>query len=123
MGDKLALGLAPDVKLQMIAAADIAKFGSKAFVDADHTKNLEVDIAGDAVTMTEAAAALSPLVGKPLTYQQIPLETVRHQSDDVARMIEWFASTGYSADIASLEKRFGIRPLTLGEWVRTQRKP
>jgi hypothetical protein len=62
MGDKLALGLAPDVKLQMIAADDIGKFGSKAFVDADHTKNLEVDIAGDAVTMTEAAAALSPLV-------------------------------------------------------------
>ena len=35
-------------------------------------------------------------------------------------MIEWFESTGYSADIASLEKRFGIRPLTLLEWVRGQ---
>jgi uncharacterized protein YbjT (DUF2867 family) len=119
-GDKLAMGLAPNVKLQMIAADDIGKFGSKAFVDADQMKNAELDIAGDAVTMTEAAAALSPLVGKPLTYQQIPIEAVRQQSDDVAKMVEWFESTGYSADIASQEKRLGIRALTLAEWVRTQ---
>src|SRR5450432_632809 len=119
-GDKLAMGLAPHTKLQMIAADDIGKFGSKAFVDADQMKNAELDIAGDAVTMTEAAAALSPLVGKPLTYRQIPIEAVRQQSDDVAKMVEWFESTGYSADIATQEKRFGIRALTLAEWVRTQ---
>jgi hypothetical protein len=40
----------------------------------------------------------------------------------MAKMFEWFESTGYSVDIPSLEKRFGIRPLTLAEWVRAQRK-
>jgi len=122
-GDKLAMGLSPNRKLQMIAADDIGKFGSKAFVEADQTKDLEVDIAGDSVTMTEAAAALSPLFGKTLGYQQIPIEAVRQQSEDVALMVEWFERVGYSADIASQEKRFGIRALTLAEWVRTQRKP
>jgi uncharacterized protein YbjT (DUF2867 family) len=121
-GDKLASGLPPHVKLQMIAADDIGKFGSKAFVDADQMMNLELDIAGDAVTMVEAAAALSALVGKTLTYQQIPGEMLRKQSEDLALMIDWLASTGYSADIASQEKRFGIRALTLVEWVRTQVK-
>ena len=121
-GDKLAMGLAPNTKLQMIAADDIGKFGAKAFAEADQMKNVELDIAGDAVTMTEAAAALGPVVGKTLTYQQLPIEAVRQQSEDVAKMIEWFESTGYSADIAGQDKRTGIRALTLAEWARAQRK-
>ncbi|HEY2728366.1 MAG TPA: NmrA/HSCARG family protein, partial [Polyangia bacterium] len=66
-GDKLVGGLAPSTKLQMIAADDIGKFGAKAFTDADQLKDVAFDIAGDAVTMPEAAAAVSPLVGKTLT--------------------------------------------------------
>jgi uncharacterized protein YbjT (DUF2867 family) len=117
-GDKLTMGLSPQTKLRMIAADDIGKFGSKAFVDADAMKNVEVDIAGDAVTMTEAAVALSPVVGKTLTYQQIPIDVVRTQSEDVALMVEWFAKVGYSADIATQEQRFGIHALTLAEWIQ-----
>jgi uncharacterized protein YbjT (DUF2867 family) len=118
-GDKLTLGLSPHTKLQMIAADDIGKFGSKAFVDADAMKNVELDIAGDAVTMTEAAAALSPVVGRTVTYQQIPIDVVRKQSEDLALMLEWFEKVGYSADIATQEQRFRIRSLMLAEWVRT----
>jgi uncharacterized protein YbjT (DUF2867 family) len=121
-GDKLAMGLSPNVKLQMIAADDIGRFGAKAFIDAEQMKNAELDIAGDAITMTEAAAGLGTILGKPLGYQPIPIEVVRQQSEDLAKMNEWFESTGYSADIASLEKRYGIRPLTFQEWVRTQKK-
>jgi len=120
-GDKLMMGLAPDVKLQMIAVDDIGKFGAKAFTDPDQLRNVAFDIAGDSVTMPEAAAAVGPLVGKTLSYERIPMAAVRQQSEDIAKMIEWFESTGYSADIASLEKRFGIRPLTLPEWVRKGR--
>ena len=118
-GDKLTMGLAHDTTLQMIAADDIGKFGAKAFVDAATMKNVEFDIAGDAVTMTEAAVALSPVVGKTLTYQQNPIDEVRKQSEDVALMIEWFEQVGYSADIATQEQRFGIRALTFAEWTRT----
>ena len=121
-GDKLAMGVSPDVKMQMIAVDDIGRFGAKAFVDAEQMKNVELDIAGDALTMTEVAAALGPLVGRPVTYQQIPSEVVRQQSEDLARMNAWFESTGYSADIASQEQRYGIRALTLADWVRAQQK-
>src|SRR5882762_3471942 len=118
-GDKLTFGLSPYTKLQMIAADDIGKFGAKAFVDAEAMKNVERDIAGDAITMTEAAGALSPVVGKTLTFHQIPIDVVRQQSEDVARMAEWFEKVGYSADIATQEQRFGIQALTFAEWVRT----
>jgi uncharacterized protein YbjT (DUF2867 family) len=117
-GDNLVSTLSPTTKLQMIAADDIGKFAARAFADAERFKGLEFDIAGDAVTLPEAAATLADRVGRPLGYQRIPIEAVRKNSEDMALMLEWFESTGYSADIAALPTRFGVRPLTLREWVR-----
>jgi uncharacterized protein YbjT (DUF2867 family) len=120
-GDKLTTALKPDTKLQMVAVDDIGKFSAKAFIEADKFKGAEIDYAGDAVTMPEAAAALSELTGKKVTYQPIPIAAVRQNSDDFAKMLEWFDAGGYTADIPSLEKKWGIRPITLKEWIRTQK--
>jgi uncharacterized protein YbjT (DUF2867 family) len=109
-GDKLTTTLKPETKLQMVAVDDIGKFGAAAFVDA-----------GDAATMPEAAAALGELTGKTVTYQPIPIAAVRATSDDFAKMLEWFDTVGYNADIPSLESRWGIRPITLRQWVRNQK--
>jgi uncharacterized protein YbjT (DUF2867 family) len=118
--DTMMSPLLPTTKLQMVAADDIGKFGAKAFVEAKTRANTEVDIAGEAVTMVEAAAAVSDIRGKKIPYQQIPIEVVRQNSEDVALMFEWFEREGYSADIPSLEKTWGIRPLTLREWAATR---
>jgi uncharacterized protein YbjT (DUF2867 family) len=120
-GDKLTTALKPDTKLQMVAVEDIGKFSAAAFIEADKFKGAEIEYAGDAVTMPEAAAALSELTGKTITYQQIPISAVRANSEDFALMLEWFDAVGYAADIPALESRWGIRPLTLKQWVRTQR--
>ncbi|HXT99942.1 MAG TPA: NmrA/HSCARG family protein [Polyangia bacterium] len=120
-GDKLTTALKPETKLQMVAVDDIGKFSAKAFIEADKFKGAEIEYAGDAVTMSEAAAALSELTGKTVSYQPIPIAAVRANSDDFAKMLEWFDAVGYAADIPSLEARWGIRPLTLKQWVRTQR--
>jgi len=120
-GDKLTTALKPETKLQMVAVDDIGKFSAKAFTDADKFKNVELEYAGDAVTMAEAAAALSELTGKTVTYQPIPISAVRANSEDFALMLEWFDAVGYAADIPSLESKWGIRPLTLKQWVRTQK--
>jgi len=120
-GDKLVTALKPETKLQMVAVEDIGKFSAKAFTEAAKFKGVELEYAGDAVTMPEAAAALSELTGKTITYQQIPIAAVRANSEDFALMLEWFDAVGYSADIASTESRWGIKPLTLKQWVRNQR--
>jgi uncharacterized protein YbjT (DUF2867 family) len=121
-GDKLTTALKPETKLQMVAVEDIGKFSAAAFVEADKFKGAEIEYAGDAVTMAEAAAAVSELTGKTVTYQQIPISAVRQNSEDFALMLEWFDAVGYAADIPALESRWGIRPLTLKQWVRTQKK-
>jgi uncharacterized protein YbjT (DUF2867 family) len=120
-GDQLISALEPETKLQMVAVDDIGKFGAKAFAEADKLAGAEIDIAGDAVTLPDAAAALTALTGKSVTYQPIPIAAVRQQAgDDMAKMLEWFDAVGYSADIPGLEARWGIRPITLKEWVRSQ---
>jgi uncharacterized protein YbjT (DUF2867 family) len=120
-GDKLNTTLRPETKLQMVAVDDIGKFGATAFAQADKFKGAEIEYAGDAVTMPEAAKAVSELTGKKVTYQPIPIAAVRAMSDDFAKMLEWFDAVGYGADIPSLESRWGIRPMTLAQWVRGQK--
>lgn len=121
-GDKLVTAMPEKTKLQMIASDDIGRFAAKAFAEAEKMKGVELDLAGDAVTMPEATAAISELLGKPLTYQQIPVEAVRQSNEDFALMLAWFDSVGYSADIPAMESRWGIRPMTLKDWVRSQKK-
>lgn len=120
-GDKLMAAMKPTTKLQMVAVDDIGKFGAAAFRDAKKHANEEIEIAGDAVTMPEAAEVVSGIVGKTITFQQLPIEAVRSQSDDMATMLEWFDRVGYGADIAGLEGKWGVKPMNLRDWARTQK--
>lgn len=116
-GDTLATAMKPDTRLQMIASDDIGRFGAAAFIEADKYRGVELDLAGDAITMTEAAAGLSNKLGRTITFQPLPIEAIRANSEDFALMLEWFESTGYSADIPALASRWGIRPRTFEEWL------
>jgi hypothetical protein len=79
----------------------------------------ELDLAGDTLTMPEAAAILSEGLGRKITYNRIPIEAVRANSAELAIMLEWFDRTGYAADIPALEQRFG--PMTkLRDWAKRQ---
>ncbi|WP_243338365.1 NmrA/HSCARG family protein [Anaeromyxobacter soli] len=121
-GDALVSALSPATKLQMIASDDIGRFAAQAFAEAEKWSGSETDLAGDAVTLPEAAEAVSGFVGRKVAYRQIPMEAVRANSEDFALMLEWFERVGYSADIPALEARWGIRPLTLREWASQKRR-
>jgi uncharacterized protein YbjT (DUF2867 family) len=115
-GDKLYAGLRPETVLQMIAVHNIGEYGARAFTDAARLKGREIDLAGDALTMPAAAKALSKGLGRTIEYVQLPMEEVRKNSEDLALMLEWFERVGYNADIAGLEKEFGIKPIKFAEW-------
>jgi uncharacterized protein YbjT (DUF2867 family) len=117
-GDKLNAALDPDTRLQMIAVEDIGRFGARAFTDAERLNGREIDIAGDAVTMPEAAASLSRAFGRTIAFARIPIDDVRKNNEDFAIMLEWFERVGYDADIAALEREFGFKPLSLEAWAR-----
>jgi len=120
-GDKLLAAMQPTTVLQMIAVGDIGQYGARAFTDAATLNRREIDIAGDAVTIPQAAATFTKALGRPIEFVQIPIEEVRKNSADFALMLEWFDRIGYDADIPALTREFGIPPTTLAAWAASQR--
>jgi uncharacterized protein YbjT (DUF2867 family) len=116
----LAFGMEPDTKLQMIAVADIGKYGLAAFERAEELSGRGIDIAGDELTGPEMAQVLSDVAGREIRFQQVPLDVVRESSEEYAIMLEWFDRVGYDADIAGNEREFGIRPTRFSEWAARQ---
>jgi uncharacterized protein YbjT (DUF2867 family) len=120
-GNAIYSALEPATILQMIAVADIGKYAAAAFTNAAALNGREFDIAGDAVTMPQAAEVLGRAFGRDISCVQIPLDEVRKKSEDMALMLDWFNRVGYDADIAGTAREFGITPTTLAEWAKTQR--
>lgn len=119
-GDSLVGALDPATRLQMIAVEDIGTFGARAFTEAGRLAGREIDIAGDAVTLPEAADTLSRAFGRTIRFVPIPIAEVRRNSEDFALMLEWFDRVGYDADIDALKREFGIPLLSLDAWARKQ---
>jgi uncharacterized protein YbjT (DUF2867 family) len=115
-GDTMYSTLDEGTSLQMIAVDDIGRFIAHAFTDAARFRGREIDLAGDAATIQEAAAALSAGLGRPINYVRIPIEEIRKKSEDFAIMLEWFERIGYNPDITALEHEFGFKPMTLADW-------
>jgi len=115
----LAIGLKPTTKLQMVAVADIGKYGKLAFEKHAELNGRAVDIAGDELTMPQTAEIIGRAAGRPVTFVQVPIGEVRKASAEYAIMLEWFETTGYDVDIAGNAKAFGIRPTAFAEWARS----
>src|SRR5437762_2091769 len=122
-GSTLAWALGPGTKLQMIAVDDIGWFGARAFTDAAALNRREIDLAGDVRTMPQAAEILTEALGRPIAFEQAPIEQVRQYSKDTALMLEWFERVGFSADIAGLEREFGRALTKLPDWARGHASP
>lgn len=56
-----------------------------------------------------------------IRYEGFPPGVLRAQSEDMARMFEWFDSTGYAADIHRLRRDFPeVKWHTFEQWAREQ---
>jgi len=117
MEGKLKTALKPDTVLQMNAVEDIGKFGLLAFENHEKMNGVELDFAGDQLTMPETAEIIGGAMGKKIVFERPPIEEVRKWSEDFAVMLEWFDRVGYCADIAALEKNYGVKLIKFSEWV------
>ncbi len=114
-GDSLGIAMKPDTKLQMVAVDDIGRVGARAFTEAARLNGREIEIAGDTVTMAQAAAVLAKSLKRNIQFVEYPIEAIRQQSEDIALMLQWFEHVGYGADIAALDSEFG-RMTRLEDW-------
>lgn len=92
------LPLPDEVPLQMLAVRDLGVVAARALLEIDAVP-AEIEVAGDARTGSEMAAAFAAHTGLPGRYEPLPLQ-VLDGSDDLQAMFRWFAETpAYQADI------------------------
>lgn len=99
-------GLAPGVKLQMIAAADIGFFAAEAFDAGAEAVGRHEELAGDELTGDEIAAAFARHTGLPTRFETIPPDDLERQSSWQVDAYGWLNRIGYAADIPVLRARF-----------------
>ncbi|UUZ87278.1 hypothetical protein LJK88_46800 [Paenibacillus sp. P26] len=63
------------------------------------------------------AGILSVSIGRPITYEQIPIDKVRQHNEIVARVYDFYNEAGYKVDIPALRQ---IHPhlLSLEAWLK-----
>lgn len=113
---QLAVGMNPNSSLQMIAVEDIGRYGLRAFDNHMELNGEAIDIAGDELTMKDAAKIISDKKGSAVEFFQVPIEEVRKFSDDYALMLEWFDDVGYNVNISSLADESVISPIKFSAW-------
>jgi uncharacterized protein YbjT (DUF2867 family) len=82
-----------DVKLPLIAVEDIGKCAYGIFKRGEEYIGKTVGVAGDHLTGTEIAAALSRALGKPIAYRAVPADVYRGfgfpGADDIGNMFQF----------------------------------
>jgi uncharacterized protein YbjT (DUF2867 family) len=118
---KLRIALRADTPLQMIAVDDLGAYGRLVFEQAAQFNGRELDIAGDELTMPEAARVLGEAMRRRVEFEAVPIEAVRQGSADFAIMLEWFDRVGYDVHIRSRSRECGIPPTPLAAWAAKAR--
>jgi uncharacterized protein YbjT (DUF2867 family) len=103
----LAQPLDPDKPLQQVAVEDIGAFAAIAFENPDRWIGREVDFAGDEPTMPEIAETFGRVIGREVSYYQVPWDQFEEQmGEEITVMYRWFNEMGYEADIAALQQEY-----------------
>ncbi|WP_461012762.1 NmrA family NAD(P)-binding protein [Streptosporangium sandarakinum] len=106
----MELPVLPDRPMQLIATDDIGRIAAHVIDHRDDYLGRELEIAGDELTFSQVAGIYEKLTGVPTHLVPLPVE---------GRMFEWFAESGYQADLAELRDHFpGL--LTFQNWLGGQ---
>lgn len=116
----LTLPMKPARKLAMVALKDIGEFGAAAFLRPNDFLGQAIDLAGDELTMPETAAQLTHAMGRPIRFQEFPMEQAEAaMGHDLTTMFRWFNEVGYAIDIPTLKQTFQLPLTTFAEWIKT----
>lgn len=114
----LRMPLPDDVPLQLVAVRDIGQLSASFLLGTAEAPDGAIEIAGDARTGSEIAAAFGEYTGLSARYEALPLQ-VLGDDEDAQAMFRWFAETpAYQADLTAVR---AIEPTAwdLPTWLRS----
>lgn len=90
-----------------IAPQDIGRFAAEAFDDPQAWNGREIDIAGDRISYTDIAAAMSRVIGRPVRYEPLSAEEYAANATPTDRARDqWYLELEYPLDIDALRAEF-----------------
>ncbi len=93
------LPLPADVPLQMVAVRDVGTVAARLVLDPEAIDEDAIEIAGDELTLADAADRAATALGRPVRFEEVPLD-VLGDDEDLRAMFRWFAELpAYEADI------------------------
>ncbi|OIJ94140.1 NmrA/HSCARG family protein [Streptomyces colonosanans] len=96
----LDLPLPPDRPLQQLARTDLGAFAAEVLLNPAPYVGQRIELAGDAPTPTQMAAALGAALGREVRHRQVPLTAV--VNPDMHAMWTFLNGPGYRVDIPAL---------------------
>jgi uncharacterized protein YbjT (DUF2867 family) len=118
----IAMALPATRRLQQIAVEDIAQFAALVIERRESFLGKRIDIASDELTGVTTAEVISKVSGRQIKYSALPVDAVRQQNEDMARMFEWFDHVGYDADVVGLRSLYPeVKWHRFSVWAREQR--
>jgi uncharacterized protein YbjT (DUF2867 family) len=107
LGGTLAQPFDPDKPVQQVAVEDVGAFAAIAFENPDRWIGREVDLAGDEQSMIEIADTFSRVIGREVSYYQVPWDQFEEQVGEEGTLnFRWINDVGYEADIAALQQEY-----------------
>lgn len=114
----LDLPLPPDRPLQQLARPDLGEFATVVLADPDAFIGQRIELAGDAPTPDEMAAALSTALGGTVRYNEVQLNEIGNE--DMRAMWTFLRSVGYSVDLSALHAAHPeLRWTSFAGWARS----
>jgi uncharacterized protein YbjT (DUF2867 family) len=110
--------LPPNLPTQLIAVHDIGVFATLAFSNPGHYLGRRIELAGDELSFTQIAAAISAAAHRSVRYQQIPLAALLGDTLDKQGTNRLLEPNGvWRADIAALRE---VHPQmqTFNQWLQ-----
>ncbi|MEU6652775.1 NmrA/HSCARG family protein [Streptomyces sp. NPDC046900] len=96
----LDLPLPADRPLQQLARPDLGAFAAEVLLSPAAYTERRIELAGDAPTPAQMAAALSAALGHEVRHEQVPLEAI--ESPDMHAMWTFLNGPGYRVDVPAL---------------------
>ncbi|WP_369215561.1 NmrA/HSCARG family protein [Streptomyces flavofungini] len=113
----------PDTRLSLVATKDVGRVAAAAFSAPEQYHRMELELAGDYLTMTQIAEILSGALGVPLSAPDMTEEQARAAGmPDMGATHAYVDEVGQPARPESV-RALGIEPTSFEQWAREHLHP
>jgi uncharacterized protein YbjT (DUF2867 family) len=115
---RLALPIGRYTQLALLDPVDLGRVAARAFADPDRFAGRTLELAGDAVTLREAAATFQRVLGHTVEAEYVrPADARERLSEDVVAMYEWLDRVGYDVSPRRAEAETGLELTSLASYL------